>query len=295
MTTVTERDVALGDGRTLHVYDTGDATGDDTGGAADGAPRPVVFWHHGTPNTGEPPVPLFGAADRLGLRWVSYDRPAYGGSSRHEGRGIASVAADLAAVADALGIARFAVMGHSGGGTHALACGALLPERVRAVVSISGMAPRGPFEQEGRDWFAGMHPAGAAELRAAVAGRQALEQELTTAEFDPEIFTPADHAALAGPWAWLMGVAGRGMANGIAGMVDDDLAGVRPWGCDPKQIAAPTLVVHGSEDRMVPVAHGVWLAARCPAGEWWERAGEGHVSALSAAEAALEWLAGRIR
>ncbi|WP_243640179.1 alpha/beta fold hydrolase [Streptacidiphilus pinicola] len=52
--------------------------------------------------------------------------------------------------------------------------------------------------------------------------------------------------------------------------------------------------MHGTEDRMVPVAHGAWLAARCPAAEWWEREGEGHVSVLSAAEAALEWLAARI-
>lgn len=295
MTTVTERDVALGDGRTLHVYDTAHDTDDETGEAADGAPRPVVFWHHGTPNTGEPPVPLFAAAERLGLRWVSYDRPAYGGSGRRQGRDVASAAGDLVAVADALRVARFAVMGHSGGGTHALACGALLPERVRAVVSISGVAPRGPFEEEGRDWFAGMHPAGRAQLRAALRGPQALERELAAADFDPEIFTPADHAALGGPWSWLMDVTNRGTADGIAGMVDDDLAYVRPWGCDPQQIAAPTLVVHGGEDRMVPVAHGAWLAARCPSGEWWVRAGEGHVSALSAAEAALEWLAGRMR
>ena len=69
---VTEVELELGDGRTLHVYDTG---ANDTDG------RLAVFWHHGTPNIGAPPEPLFPAADRLGIRWVSYDRPGYGGST----------------------------------------------------------------------------------------------------------------------------------------------------------------------------------------------------------------------
>jgi pimeloyl-ACP methyl ester carboxylesterase len=82
-------------------------------------PRLVVFWHHGTPNTGVPPEPLFPAAAQHGVRWVSYDRPGYGGSTPHPGRDIASAAVDASSVADALGIGQFAVMGHSGGGSHA--------------------------------------------------------------------------------------------------------------------------------------------------------------------------------
>jgi pimeloyl-ACP methyl ester carboxylesterase len=141
---VTEFDLELGDGRTLHVYDTG---ADD----ADG--RLAVFWHHGTPNIGAPPEPLFAAAVRLGIRWISYDRPGYGGSSPYHGRDVAAAAADVSSVADALGIDRFAVMGHSGGGPHALACGALSAERILGVVSAAGLAP---FGAEGLEWFAGM-------------------------------------------------------------------------------------------------------------------------------------------
>src|SRR5580693_3229704 len=122
---VTEADLELRDGRTLHYYDTGDGAGDG---------RVAVFWLHGTPNIGTPPVPLFTAAARSGLRWVSYDRPAYGGSSPLPNRDVAAAAVDVAAIADALGIDRFAVLGHSGGGPHALGCGALLPGRVLAVV-----------------------------------------------------------------------------------------------------------------------------------------------------------------
>lgn len=94
---VREFDVALDDGRTLHA--------DDAGGRADAL---TIVWHHGTPNIGAPPAPLFTIADRLGLRWVSYDRPGYGGSTPHPGRDVASAAGDVAAVADALGVDRFA-------------------------------------------------------------------------------------------------------------------------------------------------------------------------------------------
>ena len=99
---VKEIDLTLGDGRTLHVYDTGE---EDSG-------RLAVFWHHGTPNIGAPPAPLFPAAGRLGIRWVSYDRPGYGGSSPHPARDVASAAADVSDIADALGLAGFAVMVH---------------------------------------------------------------------------------------------------------------------------------------------------------------------------------------
>jgi pimeloyl-ACP methyl ester carboxylesterase len=270
----------LGDGRTLHVYDTGDVNDD----------RLAVFWHHGTPNIGAPPEPLFPASERLGFRWVGFDRPGYGGSTPLPGRDIASAAGDVAAIADALGIDRFAVMGHSGGGTHALACGALLPERVLAVVSVSGLAPYGAA---GLDWFDGMYPSGVASLRAAVAGREAKERHEATAAYDPEMFTPADHAALEGPWSWLNSVVGPAMDGGPGGLIDDDLAYVAPWGFDPAQVSVPTLIVHGGEDRIVPSTHGAWLAERIPVAELWLRPDDGHISALTAAEAAMEWLRDR--
>jgi pimeloyl-ACP methyl ester carboxylesterase len=275
---VTETDLALSDGRTLHVYDT----------AADGAAAGlVVFWHHGTPNTGAPPEPLFPAAARLGIRWVSFDRPGYGASTPRPGRDVASVAADVASIADALAIGRFAVMGHSGGGTYALACGALLPERVLAVVCASGLAP---FGAEGLDWFAGMASAGAAELRAAAAGRAALEDYLAASEFDPEQFTPADHAALAGAWAWLGVIAEQALEGGTGGMMDDELSYVAPWGLEPGQLRAPVLYLHGGQDRMVPSSHGQWLARHTRAAELWLRPDDGHVSVLASAPAALGWL-----
>jgi pimeloyl-ACP methyl ester carboxylesterase len=272
---VMETDLELGDGRTLHIYDTG---GDD---------RLAVFWHHGTPNIGAPPEPLFPAADRLLIRWVSYDRPGYGGSTRRPFRDLASAAGYVSAVADALGIDRFAVMGHSGGGPHALACGALLPERVVAVVSGAGMAPCGA---EGLDWFAGMVDSGVASLRAAAQGREAKERwEASGVEYDPQ-FTPADLAALSGAWSWLGSVVGPAVKDGPGGLIDDDLAYVAPWGFDPAQVTAPVLLLHGGRDGVVPSSHGEWLARRCPSAELWLSPDDGHISVLNSAEAALDWL-----
>jgi pimeloyl-ACP methyl ester carboxylesterase len=277
---VTETDVDLSDGRTLHVYDT----------AADA--RLTIVWHHGTPNTGAPPEPLLPAAAEQGIRWVSYDRPAYGRSTPHPGRDVASAAADVASIVDALGIGQFAVMGHSGGAPHALACAALLPERVLAAVCASGLAP---FHADGLDWYAGMTASGVTEHRAAAAGRSALEHYFAVTDFDPEDFSPVDHAALAGPWSWLATVAGLALEGGPDGMVDDNLAFVADWGFDPGNVRAPVLYLHGGGDRVVPSAHSEWLARRTPTAELWVRPADGHVSILSAAPAALDWLCARLR
>jgi pimeloyl-ACP methyl ester carboxylesterase len=275
---VTELDLEVAGGRTLHAYDAGGNRAGD---------RLAVFWHHGTPNVGAPPRPLFPSADRLGLRWVSYDRPGYGGSSPNPDRSVASAAADVANVADALGIDRFAVLGHSGGGPHALACAALLPERVLAAVSVAGLAP---FGAEGLDWFAGMAASGVASLRAAREGRAAKEAfEASGAEYDPE-FTPADLATLSGAWSWLEEVVGPAVAAGPGGLIDDDLAYVAPWGFDPGEVSTPALFVHGGRDRVVPSSHSEWLAASCPAAELRLSRDDGHISVLHHAPAALDWL-----
>lgn len=270
-----ETDVTTPDGRTLHVYDRG---GDR-----------AVVWHHGTPNIGTPPAPLFAAADRLGIRLVGYDRPGYGGSTARPGRDIASAAADVAVVADALGLDRFAVLGHSGGGPHALACAALLPGRVTAAAVVSGLAPYGAA---GLDWFAGMGPNGAQGLRAARAGRAAKEAHEAT---DPmPDFLAEDWAALDGEWGWFGSVVTPAVANGPGPLIDDDLAYVNPWGFDPARCTAPALLVHGAADRVVPAGHGAWLARQLPDAEWREVAGAGHISVLPvAAVSTLEWLADR--
>ncbi len=274
----TEGDLRLPDGRTLHYYDT----------RTDPDQFPVL-WHHGSPNIGSPPEPLFAAAETNGLHWISYDRPGYGGSSPDPDRTVASAAADVAALADALGIGRLTMLGHSGGGPHALACAALIPDRVVAAVSVSAPAP---FDAEGLDWFDGWTPGLAAENRAAVAGRTELEAHWAAAE--PEnmdvFFTADDVAALDGRWSWVGHVAGEAMEQGGDGYLEDTLAGVRPWGFAPADIRVPVLQLHGEADQMVPPAHGKWLAAHCHGAQLRLIAGAGHITVLDNAPGALEWL-----
>jgi pimeloyl-ACP methyl ester carboxylesterase len=197
------------------------------------------------------------------------------------------VAADVSSIADALGIERFAVMGHSGGAMHALACSAVMPERVLGTVCVSALAP---FQADGLDWFAGMWSGGVAELRAAAEGRAALEHFFAAETFDPEMFTPADRAALAGEWSWLGMIAGKAMPGGVGGMVDDDLAFVAPWEFDPERINSPVLLLHGGQDRIAPPSHARWLARHIRSAELWLRPDDGHVSVLSSGDEALAWL-----
>jgi pimeloyl-ACP methyl ester carboxylesterase len=271
-----QRDLHIS-GRTLHVY--------DTDPEKDG--RLTVVWHHGTPNVGAPPEPLFAAADRLGLRWVSFDRPGYGSSTIAQGRTIAFVASDVAKVADALGIDEFAVAGYSGGGSYALGCAAVLGTRVRAVLSLAGIAPYGA---DGLDWFAGMIPSGVAALGTAAAGREVRTAlEASGFAYDTQ-FTAADLALFEGPWGWLGKVGAPALDAGPYGQIDDDVSYTLPWGCDPAAIGAPVLLLHGSEDRIIPASHGSWLASHCRSAELLLCEGDSHFTIVSHAESGLEWL-----
>ena len=270
---MTEGSITL-QGRSLHYYDQG--RNDDA---------LALFWLHGTPNTGAPPAPLFADAERLGLRWIGYDRPGYPGSSADPGRIVASAAADVAAIADHLGIERFAVMGHSGGGPHALACAALLPDRVIAAACLAAIAP---FDADGLDFFAGMASDGA--LRAARAGRPAREHYQATAEFDPASFVERDYAALKGDWAPLGADVGEASAAGPDGLIDDDMAFVVPWGFDVAAISVPVLIAQGGRDRVVPPTHGAWLAQAIPHAELWDCAEDGHISILTESPAVFDWV-----
>lgn len=271
------QDVLLDDGRTIRVHDSGD------GGASDAF---TVVWHHGSPQTGALLAPLAEVAAARGIRLVSFGRPSYGGSTPRPGRDIGSAAHDVAQFADALGIGRFAVMGASGGGPHALACAALLPERVVAAACLATLAPPDAADL---DWYAGMAGDGAS-LRAAERGRAARAAFEEIDEFDPTSFTDRDYAALDGAWSSLGDDVGVASAAGPDGIIDDDVAYVTPWGFDVASIAAPVLFVHGGRDRVVPPSHSEWLVRHCQDAELWLRPRESHISILDAAPLAMEWL-----
>jgi pimeloyl-ACP methyl ester carboxylesterase len=273
----TDLDLRLADGRTLSVHE----TGRDPNAFA-------LFWHHGSPQTGALLPPLVAAAEARDIRLVSYGRPSYGGSTPQPGRTVAAAAGDVAAIADALGIVRFAVMGASGGGPHALACAALLPDRVFGAVTLAGIAPY----TDTFDWFGGMAAPGG--LQAARQGREARARYAENDEFDPNSFTAADWAALDGDWQSLGADSVQAGSAGPDGLIDDDVAFATDWGFDLGRIAAPVLLVQGGEDRVVPPSHADYQLRSIPTAELWLRPRDGHVSVLAAVPVAMDWLAAQL-
>ncbi|MFC8732111.1 alpha/beta fold hydrolase [Luteimicrobium sp. NPDC057192] len=263
------------DQRVLAVHDTG---------AVGGSAGPVLVWHHGSPATGALLAPVVDAATVRGVRVVSYARPGYGGSTAAPGRDVASAATDVVQVLDVLGVGRAYALGFSGGGPHALACAALLGDRVPAVAAVASLAP---FTDDA-PWWEGMVAPGA--LHAAVRGRETRAAYALNETFDRSVFVDDDWAALRGPWAALGDDAARAEAAGPDGLVDDDVAYVSPWGLDLGTVTQPALVVQGGRDRVVPVTHGTALIQHLARGELWHRPHDGHVSVLAAVPLAIEWL-----
>jgi pimeloyl-ACP methyl ester carboxylesterase len=254
-------------------------------GPADGLP---LVFHHGTPGAATPTRSFEAATHRGGLRLVTMSRPGYGGSTRQPGRAVVDVAADTAAVLDALGAEHCLVAGWSGGGPHALACAART-DAVDAVLAIAGVAPYGA---DGLDWMAGMGDDNVAEFGAALDGEPPLRRFLEAEGehlkgIDPadiissldSLLPDVDRAVLTDEFAEDM-AAGfhEGLRLGVDGWLDDDLAFLKPWGFDLGEISVPTMVWQGSADLMVPFAHGRWLASRLPEASVHLEPGEGHLS-----------------
>jgi pimeloyl-ACP methyl ester carboxylesterase len=224
-----------------------------------------------------------------GWQLVAAARPGYAGSTRQEGRTVADVADDIAAVLDHLGLDRFLTIGRSGGGPHALACAALLPDRCDAAATIAGVAP---YDAEGLDFLAGMGPENVEEYTAAATSRDDLQAFLdheaaVMATVTGEqvaaalggLVAEVDRNALTGDIA--EGVAAgvrHAFTSGTAGWFDDDIAFVTPWGFDLAAITVPVSIWHGGDDRFVPPTHGEWLAAHVAGARAHLHADEGHIS-----------------
>ena len=256
----------LADGRSLDVWY------DAAPGARDSVP---LVFHAGTPASGLPFSPYTVAARRRGLRIVSWSRPGYGSSSRLAGRRVAHVAADTAAVLDHLGAQRAYVVGHSGGGPHALACAALLPDRVLGTALIAGVAP---WQADGLDFLQGMGAENHEEFGAALRGEEDLAAFLRpfreeilgitgpqVAAMFRDLVDDVDRAAIKGDYAQFIADDMReGQRESFAGWLDDDLSFTVPWGFDLASITGRVHIWQGSHDRMVPLAHGEWLVAHLP-------------------------------
>jgi pimeloyl-ACP methyl ester carboxylesterase len=276
------RTIKTPDGRALEVF-----AGPPSGGW-------TLLWQPGTPSGPVAYPPLLAAAAERGIRVVQYARPGYARSDRKPGRTVADAAADIVAVLDVLGVDRCVTVGWSGGGPHALAAAALAPDRVAAAATLAGVAP---FDAEGLDFLAGMGQDNVDEFGAAVAGpdelRAYLEQaarpfvtvtpEEVAAAFG-DVVSDVDRASLTGGFAENMAAGLRAaLSTGIWGWHDDDMAFVRPWGFDLASIRVPVTVWQGDQDRMVPGAHGRWLAAHLPGVRARLEPAEGHLSLAVAA------------
>jgi pimeloyl-ACP methyl ester carboxylesterase len=239
-----------------------------------------VLGLHGTPGCRLGRWPREELYGELGVCFVTHDRAGYGRSDRHHGRRVVDEVADLRSLADELGFDRFGVVGGSGGGPHALACAALLPDRVVRAICDVGVAPLGTPGLEQDAWLAGMDPENVKEFGWALAGEDVLTRELQAlqvqleerARVDPSTvlqdfdMSESDRAEMARPE--VMQIIGESTfewaVNGVGGWVDDGLAFMQPWGFDLSDIAVPVLIRYGLTDVFVPPAHGEWLAANVP-------------------------------
>lgn len=259
------------------------------GGADHGA---ALVFHTGTPS---PPVrwaSLDDAARDRNLRLITYARPGYSGSSRHPGRSVADAATDTVAVLDELGVGPFMVLGHSGGGPHALACAALISDRCQAAVSLAGVAP---FEAEDLDWMAGMAEENVEEFTTVLKGEETLRPYLLAyaehfsqvSSEDVEVslaglLSDVDRDALTDELSEMMARSLRQAAeDGVEGWIEDDLAFAKSWGFDLSSIEVPVGVWQGRQDRMVPFAHGEWLQSNIKTSRSRLLDDEGHISLLT--------------
>ena len=275
------------DGRTLALFQRG---------AAEGVP---VIVCHGTPGSRLARHPDPELYERHGVRMVAYDRPGYGGSDPMPGRSVADAAADVAAIADELGFERFAVVGGSGGAPHALACGALLGDRVLRVGALVTPAP----SDTDFDFFDGLADLNVKEFNAALEGREAIEafvQKYVDAlrsdpdgvidqiaselpEIDREVASREEFRVITREQFL------EAVRQGVSGWADDDLAFAKPWGFEPEDVEAEVALWQGELDVLAPRSHGEYVASRLPNARFEIVQGHGHFL-VDEWSTVLDWL-----
>ncbi|MEV7779731.1 alpha/beta fold hydrolase [Kitasatospora sp. NPDC088351] len=283
--------VKAADNRVLAVETLGDPRG-----------RPV-FLLHGMPGSRVGPHPRSTVLYRLGVRLISFDRPGYGDSTRLPGRRVSAAAADVRTIADELGLAGFAVLGRSGGAPHALACAALLPERVSRVAVLVSLAPR---NAAGLDWYAGMTPSNVRAYQEAERGREriadAMQFRSQQIKDDPVSLlqglrselpsTDREVVADTGLRRMLQSNYREAFRHSADGWIDDVLAFTTDWGFKVEDIAVPAWLWHGADDQFSPVEHSRWLADHIPGAALFLEPGAAHFGAFRMMTTALSWAAG---
>lgn len=260
--------LALRDGRTLAYTSIGRSD------------APVAVYHHGAPGSRLEVATLAAAADAAGIRIVTPDRPGYGRSSPHPGRSTAGFVDDVVALADHLGIERFGVVGLSSGGPYAVASASLLGDRVAGAVVAAGntdMAWPGAADGYLPSELALMAMSDADAAATECAARYGADgSRFFEGEMD---LGPADNAWLADDAnaAGLFTSMGEAFAQGVAGYAHDIWVQGRAWSFATATISCKVIVVHGSDDHLVPVAHSRHTASLIPGSELRILPGVGHL------------------
>jgi pimeloyl-ACP methyl ester carboxylesterase len=266
--------IALPDGRRAGYQEWGDAAG------------LPLFHLHGTPDCRLSRPPDADQWRRHRLRVITMDRPGYGLSTPLPGRRVSHIAADVAALATALGIGRFAVTGSSGGGPHALACAALLGERVLGCAPMCSAAPWRQTDIAGliglnRDAYRVLTEEGRPGLVRFLGDLRELLLDDPVGAFQAQV---ADAPATDIEWnarADVLVVRRESILEalrpGVDGWVDDAMAlNVFDWGVDLSAVACPTRFWHGDGDKNAPLAAVERVVARVPGARLHRWPGEGH-------------------
>lgn len=264
--------MALPDGRRLAYEVMGDPAG-----------FPVLVLH-GTPGSWRQLAGLGPPARDRGVALIAPDRAGYGGSAHDRSRTIASGARDLGELMRHLGMGACAVVGLSGGGPTALACGVVLADRVTSVATVGGVAPlvpKDPSLPPGRLVIrtARRSEAAARALFAAMVRAGRKHPEKTLSRFaallaDPDARLLRDNAGLRD--AFLDDLRHPSPTAARAAARDFWLF-ARRWDIDLADMAAPAHIWHGTRDRNVPVAHARVIVARCPTARLHIVDGGGHL------------------
>jgi pimeloyl-ACP methyl ester carboxylesterase len=253
------REIRLRDGRALAYAEYGSQGG-----------QPIVYCH-GTPSSRVEGDLIINTtlANELGVRIILPDRPGMGRSDFQPGRRIVDWPSDVLELATALELDTFSVLGSSGGAPYAAACGALIPERIRVIGLLGGVAPvdspgaiaamRAPLRVMVRlAQFAPpiLRALFRLNLRAIRRGGQRGAERMAAS------FPEPDRSLMQRPDIrdGFMACFEESCRQGPRGPVWDLQLMARPWGFDLATVKVPVLLWQGERDGNVPVAHGRYLA-----------------------------------
>jgi pimeloyl-ACP methyl ester carboxylesterase len=213
---------------------------------------------------------LAGAATRANIRLICPDRPGYGASTTSDGRTFLDWATDVGSLTDQLGIAGYGVVGHSGGGPHAIACAHANPERVHSLVTVSSPAPPAAPNR-------GLHPAfrlmnllfKSPVLYRPMAKNQ-LKQMATAPQrwlsvwgrmqpADGELFRQQPDIA-----AEIVAEMTEGARQGVSGIVHEASLYHTDWGFDLRDVPTSSQIWHGRRDRQAALGWSMFLAEELP-------------------------------